>query len=317
VLPILVRSIKRVRDEHGLKKTKRFVTSMVQYLPHSAHWLSYVHDLYGHHLDTEPVIDMVRSKFQRPYHSKRLSPAKRLTMLRAHYGALETCFRTDIVRALLAGKPLGLGDLHGKSSEAYELVLQRHERFRHEGELTLFLVESRSGTMLSALTFNLLLSAHHDVQIRIAGLQGPACDDAKALIVKATRDLWGARPKALVLDAVYALAEIFHCRDIQAVQARNHPLNDINHLMVADNDGFWEELAVARTGQGDFVLPAMLPARTLEEVPAKKRKEWLAKQALRRQLRSETIGTVASWIRFGSYPNWQQDQGDGLDVAAE
>ncbi|WP_443748454.1 DUF535 family protein [Asticcacaulis solisilvae] len=155
------------------------------------------------------------------------------------------------------------------------------------------------------------------MQIRIAGLQGPAGEDAKQAVVGATRNMWGARPKGVVLDALYALAEVLECRDIQAVQTHNHPLKDINHLIVADNDGFWAEIATARTIHGDFILPARLPVRSLEAVPAKKRKDWLARQALKAGLRRGVQAELFAWLRYGAAPFRNDNNDDAIAVAAE
>jgi len=77
MLSILMRSARRVRAEFGLKKAKQLVTGAVRYFPWSFQWLDYVHALYERHLGTLPPIELVRTKFLRPYHSRRLSPSRR------------------------------------------------------------------------------------------------------------------------------------------------------------------------------------------------------------------------------------------------
>ena len=58
MLSLLSHTAQRVRQAHGLKKAKTFVTNYVQRLPYSAKWLSYVHDLYRFHSAEEPPLKL-------------------------------------------------------------------------------------------------------------------------------------------------------------------------------------------------------------------------------------------------------------------
>ncbi len=301
MLALLMDSSRRIRAAHGLKKAKRFVTSYIQYFPHSARWLDYVHGLYRHYHKARPPVEILRSKFTRGYYSKRMSPGCRLKLLLSHYAVLESYFRKDIVAQILAGASIELCAFSGKSGETYALSLCRHERFQYEGELTILLHRRSDEEMLAALTFNMPFSERQQILFRIGGLQGPSGEHAKQSVIQATKDLSGARPKAIVLDALYAMADALGGEDIEAVCLANHALKDSNHMLVADNDSFWSDLAIGRTPAGDFRLPAHQPCRTLEEVPAKKRKDWLARKAMKAALQAEISAVTASWLRFRSH----------------
>ncbi len=294
----------RVRDAYGLKKSKRFVISYLRYWPWSARWIEHADALSQKHLCAGAPADLIRAKYLRGYHSLRLGARDRLAMLTGHYAALEHLFDGGTVAAALGGRGMCLGRLGGKDETVYILSLQRHMRYQFEGELTLMLTGLGHSDPLAAVTFNL---ADDGRSIRIAGMQGPAGGNAKQVIVAATRNLWGARPKSLVLDALYALAGVVGCNDIAAVATRNHPLNDINHRLVADNDGFWAEVASARTRQQDFVLPAQLPVRDVSEVPAKKRKDWLRRQALKATLTAQVAAELSSRLRVAPPIDAQAD----------
>jgi uncharacterized protein VirK/YbjX len=297
---LLMDSSRRIRAAHGLKKAKRFVTSYIQYLPHSARWLHYAHALYRHYHDALPPVEMLRSKFTRGYYSKKLSPGHRLKLLLSHYAVMESYLHKDILAQILAGAAINLATFPGKSGETYALSLSRHERFQYEGELTIQLSRHSDAQMLAALTFSMPFSARQQITLRIGGLQGPSGEQAKQVIVQATKDMSGARPKAIVLDALYAIANALDVEDIEAVCMANHPLKDSNHVLVADNDSFWSELASGRSHSGDFRLPAILVCRSLEEVPAKKRKDWLARKAVKAAFQAEVRHVLSSWMRYHS-----------------
>ena len=282
----------RVRREYGLKKSKRFVISYLRYWPWSGRWIAYADALSRRHLMTDAPVDLIRAKYLRGYHSLRLGARDRLTLLTGHYAVLEDLFDGGTVAAAVSGRSIPLARLTGKDGTVYCVSVQRHMRYQFEGELTLMLTGPEAQDPLAALTFVLAPG-----QIRIAGLQGPAGEAAKQAVVAATRNLWGARPKALVLDALYAVARVVGVTDIAAVAARNHPLNDINHRMMADNDGFWSEIAQNQTRHRDYILPARLPVRDLADVPARKRKDWLARQSLKSTLAIETCAELSSRLR--------------------
>ncbi len=190
----------------------------------------------------------------------------------------------------------------GKSGSLYDIGLAQHPRYRAEGDLTLFLRRRGEDVALAALTFSFGSGT-----LCIGGLQGPQADDGKQRVVDATRDLNGLRPKGAVLSALYDLAAVFGVDDIEAVGMKNHPLNDGRHAVFADNDAFWAEQGAEATAGGDFRLPARLPQRALEEVAAKKRKDWLARNALREAVGVQLTSLVRSWIRVGDLARADND----------
>jgi uncharacterized protein VirK/YbjX len=121
---------------------------------------------------------------------------------------------------------------------------------------------------------------------RIGGLQGSASPDAKEAVIAATRDLFGLRPKRLLVEAVYGLvqrAEMMgtNIDGIVAVsnQTRVH-YSPRRPPIMADYDGFWEEWGANRDERGHFHLPSLPARRRPEDVPARKRKAWRHRQTL-------------------------------------
>ena len=295
---LLLGSVQKVCEAYGLKKAKTFMTSYVQFFPHSAHWLRFVDGLYRFHVGEAPPVEMIRSKFLRGYYSRKLTPTRRLALLTSHYDVVESYFRQDIVAKILSGTPLLLSTLCGKSGETYSLSLCHDEWFRFEGELTVFLHRDSDQQVLSAVTFTMQFTPRRQIVIRIGGLQGPSCAGAKDMVVQATKDLSGARPKSVVVDGLFAIAGMLGATQIEAVNLGNHPLKDVNHRLVADNDAFWEEMATGRAASGEYTLPVSRPSRRLEDVAAKKRKDWLVRERMKAEARTAIRHRVRSWMRY-------------------
>ena len=308
----LLATARRIHTAQGFKKTRFFVLKYLQYFPYSQGWVRFIDGYYGRHTGETAPVELVRTKFLRSFYSRKLSPVARLSKLKAHYHFLESQFRDQLIRTVLSGVEIRLASMSGKSGGLYDVGLAQHPRYRAEGDLTLFLRRRGEDVALAALTFSFGASgggsfSGGEAALRIGGLQGPQADDGKQRVVDATRDLNGLRPKAAVLSAFYDLAAVLGVSDIEAVGMKNHPLNDGRHAVFADNDGFWAEQGAQATPAGDFRLPAQLPQRAVEEVAAKKRKDWLARNALRETVSVQLTALVRSWFRVGDVARPDED----------
>jgi len=298
---------RRIYAAQGFKKAKFFVAKYLQYFPYSRRWVRFIDGYYAHYTGGVAPVEMVRTKFLRSYYNSKLGPRARLGILKAHYQFLETHFRDHMVRTLLSGTEIRLASLTGKSGGLYDIGLAQHPRYRAEGDLTLFLRRRGDEIALAAITFSFGFSARHQAVLRIGGLQGPEASDGKQRVVDATRDLYGLRPKGAVLNAFYDIAAVFGATDIEAVGMANHPLNDRRHAVFADNDAFWTEQGAQPAAGGDFRLPVRPVVRTLDEVPAKKRKDWLARQALREAVTDQITPLIRSWFRLNEVARSDED----------
>lgn len=302
----LLTTARRIKAAQGFKKTKFFVLKYLQYFPHSQRWVQFIDGYYGRYTGEVAPIELVRTKFLRSYYSRKLQPAARLGALRGHYQFLETHFRDHMIRTLLTGTEIRLASMIGKSGALYDIGMAQHARYRAEGDLTLFLRRRDDEVALAALTFS--FGAHEKAAVlRIGGLQGPQAEDGKQRVVDATKDLNGLRPKGAVLSAFYDIARVFGAVTIDAVGMKNHPLNDRRHAVFADNDAFWAEQGATATVTGDFRLPLVPPQRAFEDVPAKKRKDWLARNALRETVTGQIGPLLRSWFRVNEAARADED----------
>jgi len=309
----LLATARRIHVAQGFKKTKFFVLKYVQYFPYSQRWVRFIDGYYGRYTGETAPVELVRTKFLRSFYSRKLSPVARLGKLKGHYDFLESHFRDHLVRTVLSGAEIRLASMTGKSGGLYDIGLAQHPRYRAEGDLTLFLRRRGDDVALAALTFSFASGVGSfgitggRPSLHIGGLQGPQADDGKQRVVDATRDLNGLRPKGAVLSALYDLAAVLGATDIEAVGMVNHPLNDRRHAVFADNDSFWAEQGAQALSGGDFRLPARLPQRALEEVPAKKRKDWLARNTLRETVTAQVTAMMRSWFRLNDVARPDED----------
>ncbi len=294
---LFVESARRIHAEFGFGKLRFFVMKYIQFLPHSARWLRFIDAYHRRHTGQAAPVEMLRTKFMRSYYSRRLGPGRRLRQLRDHFDLAEAWLEAAILARLLDGETQTLAEIRGKDGEAFTFTLGRHDRYRAEGELTLFMHQAGYDPALAALTFALGRDGLDRTVVRIGGLQGPQSDDSRDRIVEATKALHGLRPKAAVVQALYAFTETLGPVAVEAVGKANHPLHNDRHAFFADNDAFWPELGGQRNPHGDWVLPVPLPERRAEDVLAKRRKSWLARQACRVTLRNAVLATVEPWLR--------------------
>lgn len=293
---LLIASARRIHAEFGFRKLRFFIVRYVQLFPHSHRWLGFIERFHRRHTGAPAPVEMLRTKFMRTYYSRRVRPGQRLLRLRMHYELLEARLSNAALAGWLEGKVFPLGEVTGRDGHVYGFTLGQHDRYRAEGEITLFMRRDGEDPALAALTFGLGRDRRGGLIVRIGGLQGPQAEDARQRVVDATKALNGLRPKAAALHMLYTIAEAFGARRIEAVGMDNHPLRNAKHAFVADSDAFWDEAGGRRTPQGDFVLPRRPVSRNVEEVPAKRRKDWLKRQEIKAELAGQ--GAAALMHQF-------------------
>ena len=228
-------------------------------------------------------------KIHRPYARLNLGTAGRTALLVGHYTMLSEALPGPVLEALVSGAELPLARLQGRRSpdDRYTIHLTRHRRFHQQGERVIGFYDESLQRALSTLCINLRLEADGRRVLFISGLQGPSLPVGKTEIVHATRTLDGLRPKRATLEATYALARWLKIDTIVAISKANHMSTGLGRRwrdIRAEYDEFWAEFEAELQPDGDFRLPLALPQRDASEVPAKRRKDWLA-----RNVRLETL----------------------------
>jgi len=213
-----------------------------------------------------------------------LPQAATINLLTMHYERLLATLGARFVGAILRGKVVVAADIQGRSAARYRLCLARDVLNSSEGELTVDLVRVDGNRRVASLSIVVgALDPGGSSDLWIGGLQGCSGADSKAVTVQATKDLWGLRPKDLLIHAAYALGDIFGAASLKAISNAGHvlePRAGKNIRWYADYDAFWRELAGESIAGDFFLLPAVRRRRSVEDVPPAKRSMWRARYAL-------------------------------------
>lgn len=238
----------------------------------SARWLRFVQhsDILADAIHTLPL---AAGKIYRPYLSRRLRCAERVNVLIEHYDFLSRAGLADLVRAA-ALADVTLATLSCKSGAPAEVLLSAARDGHREGELCLKL--RYQGETIFAASFVLIANDGGAPALMVGRLQGSSCPAARELVRTATRDLFGARPGALLIALARHLAARLGCARVVLVS--NHNRIAINlwrrwHI-TANYDQLWLELGAAQRADGNFeIAPLAAPDVDIDAVASKKRAE--------------------------------------------
>jgi uncharacterized protein VirK/YbjX len=223
-------------------------------------------------------------KASQPFLNHALSRTTVANLLASHYERLLEALDPRLVRAFLRAEVIPLAGFKGRSGADYELKLAQNDLNAREGELFVMLVRKSDERTIAVLCSTIgAMERGGAPDFWIGGLQGCKGEDGKAVTVQATRDLWGLRPKDLMIHAAYALGGAFGAARIKAVSTDGHVLERSlkgAKLWHADYDGFWRELGGEPLADGFFLLPEKRPRRSIDDVPSDKRSAWRARYAL-------------------------------------
>ncbi len=224
-----------------------------------------------------------------PYVCSSWSPKRRLTHLAQHFRIARSlgptfAFPIEETRTLL-----DLSDLIQNLS----VVLDQAKWFMREGPLVinLFIAEVR----IFSLAFSFADQDGRYV-VYVGAIQGGRTigilDDYKEL----TKAFQGLRPRDLLIELLRMLCRHFGVHEILAVAdaSRQHRSAyfgaDKASSLALNYDSIWEDRGGVRYDADFFVLPVLAPAKSIEEIPSKRRAMYRRRfellEALERRLRA-------------------------------
>jgi len=224
-----------------------------------------------------PAYPRLIHKIYRPYFSRTLRCRDRLAVLETHYRTmLAQGLASLIVQA--AAEPLVLCSVAAKSPQRYRLQLHAAATMVREGELVLQLMREES--LVYSLAFS-VMPGDGGLAIGIGCVQGPPADGL-TLGRMATRELYGMRPKNLLVRVVRQLGHDWGCQQLIMASNRNRIMRRTRQRPVmADYDGLWLELGAVCGPDGNYSLPCeALPAPCWDAIPSKKRSEARQRHAM-------------------------------------
>jgi uncharacterized protein len=218
----------------------------------SLEWSAFVHEFYDRHGHYKPTTPVLRKPLVE-YAIGGISPRSRLSILLRHYELLEARFRPWLISDLCAGRRIPLVSLSGKGDE-FQIWMGASDQVwvTGEGEIVLCLQHLSSGVIVSKLTI-LLDTADGQPILVIGGLRGAV--GIKEWVVKATRKLYGLRPKDALLLATRSFASATGFSKIHAISNERH-VERSGGRVYSDFDAYWLERGAKPGGDYGFILAA-------------------------------------------------------------
>lgn len=285
------------KERRSLSKARVFfLRSFINFFQ-TINWLEFIDAFYKKYGFTNAPWSLAGLPI-RAYASFSLKTKAKFALLQSNYREMEKVFGAERVKKLLSGQPISVATLTDKNENHYYLELAILGRYWREGGLTIYLADTQTGcednnTIMSTLTFSVGLDDLGKKFLLVGGLQGT--NYGKSKIVEITRGLRGLRPKYLLLETCYFFATYFDVDYLVGVSNKNHVFFKQEGKVNASYDEFWQEVGGTISTDKNYLLPKKLPKRNFEEVPQKKRKDWLARQEYLKQVESDVA------ILFGDH----------------
>ncbi len=192
-------------------------------------------------------------RIHHPYLSRRLACRERLALLVAHYEQVQEAGFAPLIQ-LAAHTPQLLSRFAGKSGRQYELLLSACDPARRDGELVLQLMSGEICVYSAAFVVAGEAAERH---LMLGGLQGMLATDRHFGIKQITRDLYGCRPKDLMVAMVCEIGSCLGCARTVLIGNDNKLPDTRRHYCrkSADYDRNWREMQARRRDDGNFELP--------------------------------------------------------------
>lgn len=213
-------------------------------------------------------------KHWRKYLCRHWSIRRRLVALLDHYSQLD-CLPAHWQAQLAALMSVPLCQVPLKSGDALEILLEPSDFYR-EGELGLYM-RNGDGERLYSLSFTL----GRNGQLMIGGLQGPRTTLDEGTVKWLGKEMFGLRPKNLLLTALYTLGEQMGGRQLLGISDAAHTCS---HKLKSSYDAFWLEVQASRHDRHWYRLPEREPVRDIAEVKSQRRSEFRRREALREEI---------------------------------
>ncbi|MBS0469802.1 MAG: DUF535 family protein [Proteobacteria bacterium] len=221
------------------------------------HWIPFLDGFVAENGLPPPGADLLLKPVNQ-YVILDLPPRTRVRLLSEHYRLMAKFATPGVLRAVWENGVFDAGTFEGRTNR-YRLSFcgTAVHQTRKEGEMTIVLGED-GGEPLAKLT--LILNANESGRqgVMIGGVQGPRNAAAKEIVVSATRDMYGLRPRDAVLLAAGAIGAAIGARESWGVSGDLH----VHHARSrrhqkkfhADYDAFWAERGAERAWPFGWIL---------------------------------------------------------------
>lgn len=184
--------------------------------------------------------------------------SQRLHLLTEHFVIAEQILSRESMKRVWRGDVLKMGEINGRG-EIYTCLLMLADRCggRHEGAFALRLVRSRDQALLCSGRFTFVRYGLDRYTFVAGSMQSPR--NAKRLIIEATRDLSGLRPKEAILMVLQGLVSEGGADHFLAISQAKHPIryrrSRRQSMMRSNIDSFWLERNAEPEVTYGFLVP--------------------------------------------------------------
>ena len=192
------------------------------------------------------------SKIYGPYLTGQIKCETRVDLLISHYRLLFELGYERMVHACLR-HPVLLCEFEGREKRLYRLELYRPVQHPHWGEVALRL--SFDGKLVYTLAFSVMRAGQENV-LAVGGMEGLLATDDVFCVKRITRDLYGLRPRDLLIHAVTEIARHFYCSRVILTGNKNKIPPNSKRICrrSSDYDRAWREVNAASRSDGNFEL---------------------------------------------------------------
>ena len=220
---------------------------------------------------TEGLVNFEDKPFK-AYLNKKMSKRAKLDIAHGSLNFIEKSFRPEALPQLYDmanfGRTLIAIPLKNGSSIDVKLLASP---FQEEGELMLlmFLGDKR--------VYSICFSCTDDGRAWIGGIQGGKDidnEEVKAL----TKELYGTRPKNLIITLLYGFLAFFNIKEIYAIDSDFHVKSDRVKTRYSE---LWLEIGGEKHRRAWYKLPPTEIKKSLEEVKSKHRSQFIKREGLK------------------------------------
>ncbi len=210
-------------------------------------------------------------KLQRPYLLRGLDTRQRWRILRQHYCFTLKHFTAAAFAEIYTVPGAWLAEVPASGTGTFSLRLFYHDLYEKEGELSLIFYDEQKQSRVFVLSFCVFSCQPWHREIFIGGLQGFKAANQREYVAAITREMFGLRPKALLLFALQEIASYWNIESIRAVSNETRNLRQRRPGIRADYDEFWLESGGRPEADGNFTLPSAFIPRELSAIRPNKR----------------------------------------------
>lgn len=221
-------------------------------------------------------------KVQYPYLSGCFNTNKVLLCLKQHYdwffANIHSSYHLD------QEVKIWIHEIKNEStSDLLEMYLKFKADFVHEGEVSLLLKLNHE--IQYSVSFSSILENERKIFF-VGGLQGGKPDiTSPEIIKKLTKQLFGLRPKQLMIHALSSLADFYQIDDIIGVSNQNHPFSYSRRKskrarIKTKMDDFWMDFDAEIDAHSNYVFKPLNNQINLDEIASKKRSQYRKRQLI-------------------------------------